>query len=232
MLVTPVTLPPGRLRLVTRPAWTGSAAVPKTIGMVAVAALAANAAALSAGAARTATWRRIRSAANSGSRSRSLLAQRYSIATLRPGFGQAATEGRHPRCRLLGRTSKERTDHRHRLLLRARRERPRRRAAERGQQLPPSNGDCHTPLPREVRKGNDTTSRACSLAVSRREDAGCCRPGRKRKGSVFSLCPRKRTIKLAEPGTIEGNSCLRRCRSPTRCETLGGRGLAIMLRSL
>src|SRR5262249_55469140 len=84
MLVTPVTLPPGRLRLVTRPAWTGSAAVPKTIGMVAVAALAANAAALSAGAARTATWRRIRSAANSGSRSRSLLAQRYSIATLRP----------------------------------------------------------------------------------------------------------------------------------------------------
>src|SRR6516164_8255798 len=48
----------------------------------------------------------------------------------------------------------------------ARRERPRgRRAAECGQQFPPSDGDCHTPLPREVRKGKDTTPRACSLHV-------------------------------------------------------------------
>src|SRR5215831_17123618 len=38
-------------------------------------------------------------------------------------------------------------------LLRARRERPRCRAAECGQQFPPSDGDCHTPLPCEVRKG-------------------------------------------------------------------------------
>src|SRR5215831_13777876 len=58
------------------------------------------------------------------------------------------------------------SDHRHRRLLPPRRERPRcRRAAECGQQLPPSDGDCHTPLPREVRKGNDTTPRACSLHV-------------------------------------------------------------------
>ena len=28
-----------------------------------------------------------------------------------------------------------------------------RRAAECSQQFPPSDGDCHTPLPREVRKG-------------------------------------------------------------------------------
>jgi hypothetical protein len=49
-------------------------------------------------------------------------------------------------------------------LLSARRERPRgRRAAECDQQFPPSNGDCHTPLPREVRKWNDTTPRAWSL---------------------------------------------------------------------
>src|SRR5262249_41094767 len=47
-------------------------------------------------------------------------------------------------------------------LLPARRERPRGcRAAECSQQLPPSDGDCHTPLPCEVRKGNDTTPRAC-----------------------------------------------------------------------
>src|SRR5262249_6401717 len=34
-------------------------------------------------------------------------------------------------------------------LLPARRDRPRRRAAEYGQQFPPSDGHCHTPLPRE-----------------------------------------------------------------------------------
>src|SRR6516162_1304185 len=45
--------------------------------------------------------------------------------------------------------------------------------AECGQQFPPSDGDCHTPLPREVRKGNDTTSRARSLAVRGGQDAGC-----------------------------------------------------------
>src|SRR5215831_9806927 len=46
-------------------------------------------------------------------------------------------------------------------------------AAECGQQLPPSDGDCHTPLPGEVRKGNDTTPRVCSLAVQGGQDAGC-----------------------------------------------------------
>jgi len=66
------------------------------------------------------------------------------------------------------------SDHRHRLLLRARRGRPScRRAAECSQQLPPSDGDCHTPLPCEVRKGNDTTPRACSLAVQGSRRAGC-----------------------------------------------------------
>src|SRR5262245_45543666 len=34
-------------------------------------------------------------------------------------------------------------------------------AAECGQQLPPSDGDCHTPLPCEVRRGQDTTPRSC-----------------------------------------------------------------------
>src|SRR5215468_9897223 len=47
-------------------------------------------------------------------------------------------------------------------VLRVRRERPRHRyAAECGQQLPPSDGDCHTPLPCEARKGEDTTPRVC-----------------------------------------------------------------------
>ena len=42
--ITPVTLPPGRLRLATRPSLTGSPPVAKTIGTVVVAALAASAA--------------------------------------------------------------------------------------------------------------------------------------------------------------------------------------------
>ena len=44
----PVRLPPGRARLATRPSLTGSSATPKTMGIVVVAALAANAAATSA----------------------------------------------------------------------------------------------------------------------------------------------------------------------------------------
>ena len=36
--VTPVTLPPGRLRLATRPSWTGSEPSSKTMGMAVVAA--------------------------------------------------------------------------------------------------------------------------------------------------------------------------------------------------
>ena len=54
--VTPVTLPPGRLRLATRPSWTGSLPISKTIGMVVVAAFAASAAGVLV-AAITVTWR-------------------------------------------------------------------------------------------------------------------------------------------------------------------------------
>src|SRR5215467_4940133 len=81
-------------------------------------------------------------------------------------------------------------------LLRPRRERPRCcRAAECSQEFPPSDGDCHTPLPREVRKGNNTTPLACSLHVQGGQDAGCCHPasGSKAERHSFPLCPRKRT---------------------------------------
>jgi hypothetical protein len=44
MVLTPVILPPGGLRLVTRPDLTGSEPTPKTIGIVVVADLAATAA--------------------------------------------------------------------------------------------------------------------------------------------------------------------------------------------
>ena len=63
----PVALPPGRLILATRPNLTGSSIVMKTIGIVEVAVLAASAETVSP--AITATWRRTRSAASTGSRS-------------------------------------------------------------------------------------------------------------------------------------------------------------------
>src|SRR5262245_2880674 len=41
--LTPVAFPPGQLRLPTSPSWTGSSPTPKTMGIVVVAALTANA---------------------------------------------------------------------------------------------------------------------------------------------------------------------------------------------
>src|SRR5262249_49482587 len=64
----------------------------------------------------------------------------------------------------------QKPDHRHCRLLRARRERPCSRAAECGQQFPPSDGDCHTPLPCEVRKG---TIPRHERAVFTFKEAGC-----------------------------------------------------------
>jgi hypothetical protein len=63
----PVKLPPGRARLTTRPSLTGSSPTSKTIGIVVVAALAANAELLPSTAAITATRRRTNSAASAGS---------------------------------------------------------------------------------------------------------------------------------------------------------------------
>jgi hypothetical protein len=83
-LLTPVTLPPGRLRLPTNPAARGSALNAATIGMVAVAVLAANAAGCPPAAASTVTGRLTSSVAIAGNRSYRPSAQRYSIATFRP----------------------------------------------------------------------------------------------------------------------------------------------------
>jgi hypothetical protein len=65
--VTPVTLPPGRLRLATRPICTGSPAIVKTIGTVVVAAFAATFPGVLATI--TATWSRTSSATIAGTRS-------------------------------------------------------------------------------------------------------------------------------------------------------------------
>ena len=99
MKLTPVTLPPGRLRLATRPSPTGSPPVIKTIGTVVVAALAARA----AGTLPTirATCRRRRSATSAGNRSgwfsvRAVL-DRDVLALDVPFFLQALAERNHAR---------------------------------------------------------------------------------------------------------------------------------------
>src|SRR5262249_2004590 len=71
----------------------------------------------------------------------------------------------------------------------ARRERPRSRAAECGQQFPPSDGDCHTPLPCEVRKGNDTTPRACCPNGAAPGAGGAHAGHRRHRSGARSACP-------------------------------------------
>ena len=82
-VVTPVRLPPGRLRLATSPARPDRSTSAKTIGIVVVAALAASAPECLR-LTITFTCRRTKSAASAGSRSFWPSAQRYSIATFRP----------------------------------------------------------------------------------------------------------------------------------------------------
>ena len=84
MLVIPVMLPPGRARLATRPVSTGSAAtLPVTIGMVAVACLAAKLAGVPDATMRS-TFSPTSSAASSGSRSSRSSEKRYSMRMLSP----------------------------------------------------------------------------------------------------------------------------------------------------
>src|SRR5262249_39748060 len=60
---------------------------------------------------------------------------------------------------VVGRPGGEDPDHRHRRLLRACRERPRRRrAADERDELAPSNVTCHAPLPRRHAQSNNITS--------------------------------------------------------------------------
>ena len=84
-LESPVTLPPGRARLATRPAPTGSPALAITMGMVVVAFLAANAGGVPVTTIRS-TLRRTKSAASSGRRSGFCSANRYSMVIFFPSI--------------------------------------------------------------------------------------------------------------------------------------------------
>src|SRR5262245_32647500 len=122
MRLIPVTLPPGRARLATSPLPNGSPAAVITIGMVAVARLAANGARVPA-AAMTSTLSRTRSAASSVlALDPSQLPQSIKKNCTKHGRATCAEDAY--RISLLG-------------LLCARRERPRGRAAEQDDELSP-----------------------------------------------------------------------------------------------
>src|SRR5262245_48090694 len=110
----PVILPPGRLRLVTRPIATGSVPETNTMGIVAVAALAAR-----------------------PDTSPPMVTMTATPADDKASFVQSlAKDG--DRLRICsGRTAAEESNHRQATLLSARRERPRRRAAEQRDELAP-----------------------------------------------------------------------------------------------
>src|SRR5207247_20370 len=81
----PISLPPGRAKLATKPSPTGSGKPVITIGMVVVAFLAANTGALPTATIRF-TFRRTKSAASSGRRSGFCSANRYSMAIFFPSI--------------------------------------------------------------------------------------------------------------------------------------------------
>src|SRR5262249_57196775 len=66
------------------------------------------------------------------------------------GFAKTLPERRYERRRIFRRRGPHEPNHRHRRLLRARRERPRRRAAEKRDEVAPTDVDCHVTLPWKV----------------------------------------------------------------------------------
>ena len=136
----PVTVPPGRARLVTRPSPTGSRPIANTIGMTGVACFTTGTAVLVV--TMTSTLLPASSAAISLRRSLLPSAQRYSIVTVRPSI-QPSSRRRWTKAAVHVAPSQspsgaQKADHRHRLL-RARRQRPRRCAAEQSDELPSSH---------------------------------------------------------------------------------------------
>src|SRR5262249_20695865 len=124
--LTPVRLPPGWARLATRPVRTGSSEMRNTMGMLVVAPFAGRAA--GGFTAITATRRRTKSAASSGSRSKLVLGpavhNRDVLSFDKAGILQATVKCPQAVREHLRRGAVEEPNHRHRRLLRVRRERP------------------------------------------------------------------------------------------------------------
>ena len=136
----PVRLPPGRLKLATRPARTGSLPARKTIGIAEVAFFAASAGKLPPWVTMTLTLRPTRSAANSGTDQPDLppsVFDRHVLSLDVAGFAQSLAESGHIPCIRSDRRAAEPADHRHRLLLRAEVARHGHRAAQEQYQVAP-----------------------------------------------------------------------------------------------
>ena len=157
--VTPVTLPPGRLRLATRPSLSGSPPPWKTIGIVVVAALATiderchpQRSPSPDGVPDRLRVRAVGRAGPAPSDTRSPHSgPRRS--RLHEGLGGMRSNS----VQAIGKAAKE-PDHRHRGLLRSRRRRPRgRRAAESRDELAPSDESCHLIPPAGRGTATDST---------------------------------------------------------------------------
>src|SRR5262249_19355065 len=94
------------------------------------------------------------------------------------------------------------------------------RAAECGQQFPPSDGDCHTPLPCEVRRGKSTTPRACCPNSAAPGAGGACRtpastdrrPGHPACFQELSALPPKANVGMGQTTDQDDPPvCRRRC---------------------
>ncbi len=137
-MLTPVRLPPGRARLATRPAPTGSAPMTKTIGIVEVALFAASA----EGDAARRDHVDLAADEIGGQCGQPIIValrpavfDRHVLSLDIAGFAQSLVERGHIRCSRAGRAGAEEADHRHRLLLRAQGARRRHRAAQQEHQL-------------------------------------------------------------------------------------------------
>src|SRR5262245_4529984 len=78
------------------------------------------------------------------------------------------------------------------------------RTAECAQQFPPSDGDCHAPLPCEVRRGKNTTPRACCLTARHPARAGrtprhCGAPASLRLGAVRRCVGARFSLRATRP---------------------------------
>ena len=169
----PVRLPPGRARLATRPSLTGSSPTMKTMGIVVVAALAANAAAVPPVAAITATCRRTRFGRQRRQPIDLILGpavfDRHVLALDIAGVLEALAKSAQTVRERVRRSGVEKPDHRHRRLLRARRERPRRRrAAEQRAQAPTSSSNlkCHDCCDDAFSPGRSAVARSTARALA------------------------------------------------------------------
>ena len=163
--VTPVRLPPGRLRLATRPSLTGSSPATKTMGMVVVggscritAGVLPTITALAGGSVRRPGRKPIRAGFRPAVLDRDVPALDKAFLTSGPG-------GTRQKCAIgAAGVLREKSDHRHRRLLRARREWPRRRrAAEQRDELAPSHSITSSARP----SSGSGTVRPNALAVLR-----------------------------------------------------------------